>query len=284
MKLGAFHVHELSIGIAANSCNSNGAEGLYTRKIIEGVRLSNAPVQVYLNFASRVNADTKMIQPLPEPLPDACGVVQSSLHAAALTPSTASTDAGPAMLDKDKRVRLQSPKKRARLEARAALIETDLDWDAKPDLPVSRSEAGDNAKRDAAHRRQALAKPSKREAGKQQTSLETHGDKCRAPIQACASEKAHEAALSPAYDSAATSVSLADDPWETTQGSRNETLVRANGKLSSSSRQDEAFREGRHLSAAALEDYSPSRHGGESPPRVQPGMQEGLSYQVSLPQ
>ena len=211
---------------------------------------------MYLNYASRVNADTKMTKPTPEPQP-ADGIVGNNPQDAA-KPHTVSEKIETARLDEEEGVRLQSPKKRARREPQAVLVEVDLDWDAKPHLSASSLEARDNAEADVAQSRQAFAKPSVREADKQKTSPAMHGGKGSALIQGRASE-------------------------EIAEGCRRTSLIQAKDRPLSSSGQDEASQESRYPSAAALEEYSPSRHGGESPPRLELGTTEDPTYQVNLP-
>lgn len=207
-------------------------------------------------------------------------IKESSPEAAALIADTPPSESQAASLGREEGTRLQSPKKKPRLEPQAILIETDLDWDAKPAVPASPLQAEDNAGGTAAWIREKSVQPSIHEADPIGSSPEEERVRTSAFKQPQAST-AREASLPPACDSAVTSASPPDDYLEHAKDSR-QTVLQTSKSLLRDSRRDEAYQESHGLSSAAMEDYSPSRHGGESPPRVQAGMQGDLIHQVSL--
>lgn len=245
-------------------------------------------LQVYLNYASRVNADTSMKKSEAQLLTDA--PAEAGLQAMAPPEKAAQEDDQATSLEAAGEIRSQSPRKRRRKEPPAALVEADIDWDAKVNEHSSPTEiahkstslkALDSAAGGIAEGRQFEAQFLTGGAAQGKSSTEECRSEGLTSKQGAAS-KTHQRELLSAGKAALSSAKPAVDPWETGKSSRREIATQdSKGHTSSSKCQDEALQESWSLSAAALEEYSPSRHGGESPPRIQPGLLEDSSYQVA---
>ena len=240
--------------------------------------------QVYLNYASRVHASTEMSQSQSQAQTSAdhgvaqkVGLPEPELSSDGKEISQRGT---PQNLGAQASLPERTAKRQRKMLAAAGLIETDLDWDAASSpQPLSHSRPSKDAATDAS--------PSAHLAAEKMTKDSSATDALNLIIgmqegddkKLRQSQTKHPATAQASEQDQRGSSLIQHIEHEEGNGLQSPDMPETTAQLDGGS--DMQLSGSHHLAAAAMEEYSPSRHGGESPPRGLPNTSVGLQVKLS---